>query len=162
MIRREMLNYIDYDEIIKRKLPVEDYPMQAIWSQYTKFACLPDLLVTYRIYSESATFISFEHPKYLQYYQGLAETRRYLNELFPEDACFTEEDIEEQLFYKEFLLYLHRFEYQKAKHLIANATNIVATAKVRQAKRFTQTRLHFIVAHYIKEYKYRQELNQRI
>ncbi len=161
MIRREMLNYIDYEEILKRKLPVEDYPMQAIWSQYTKFACLPDLLVTYRIYSESATFISFDHPKYLQYYQGLAETRRYLNELFPEDACFTEEDIQEQLFYKEFLLYLHRFEYQKAKHLIANATNIVATAKVHQAKRFTQTRLHFIVAHYIKEYKYRQELNQR-
>ena len=162
MIRREMLNHIDYDEILKRKLPVEDYPMQAIWSQYTKFACLPDLLVTYRIYSESATFISFEHPKYLQYYQGLAETRRYLNELFPDDACFTEEDILEQLFYKEFLLYLHQFDLEKAKLLIAQVPVAISnSSKVRQAKRFTQTRLHFIVAHYIKEYKYHQELNQR-
>ena len=162
MIRSEMLNYIDYEEILKRKLPVEDYPMQAIWSQYTQFACLPDLLVTYRIYSESATFISFDHPKYLQYYQGLAETRRYLNELFPDDACFAEKDIQEQLFYKEFLLYLHQCNYRKAKQLIADASAIADTAKVCQAKRFAQTRLHFIVAHYIKEYKYRQELNQRI
>ncbi len=132
--------------------------MQAIWSQYTKFACLPDLLVTYRIYSESATFISFDHPKYLQYYQGLAETRRYLNELFPADACFTEEDILEQLFYKEFLLYLHQCDYRKAKQLIANAATIANTPKIRQAKRFTKTWLHFIVAHYIKEYKYKREL----
>ena len=161
MIRREMLDYIDYEEILKRKLPVEDYPMQAIWSQYTKFACLPDLLVTYRIYSESATFISFDHPKYLQYYRGLAEIRRYLNELFPDDACFSEEDLQEQLFYKECLLYLHQLDYKKTKQLIANATNIADSAKVRQAKCFTQTRLHFIVAHCIKEYKYRQELNQR-
>ena len=162
MIRREMLDYIDYEEILKRKLPVEDYPMQAIWSQYTKFACLPDLLVTYRIYSESATFISFDHPKYLQYYRGLAETRRYLNELFPADACFTEEDILEQLFYKEFLLYMHQLDYKKAKLLIAQVPVAISNSnKVRQAKRFTQTRLHFIVAHYIKEYKYRQELNQR-
>lgn len=162
MIRREMLNYIDYEEILKRKLPVEDYPMQAIWSQYTKFACLPDLLVTYRIYSESATFISMDHPKYLEYYQGLAETRRYLNELFPSDACFSEEDLQEQVFYKEFLLYLHQCDYRKAKQLIANAAAIANTPKVRQAKRFTKTWLHFLAAHFIKAYKYKKELNKRV
>ena len=162
MIRREMLNYIDCEEILRRKLPVEDYPMQAIWSQYTKFACLPDLLVTYRIYSESATFISFDHPKYLQYYRGLAEIRRYLNELFPDDACFSEEEIQEQLFYKEFLLYLHQCGYRQAKELIANAAAIANTPKVRQAKRFTKTWLHFLAAHFIKEHKYKKELNKRV
>ena len=37
MFRRALLQYIDHDEIIRRKLPVEDYPIQAIWSQHTKF-----------------------------------------------------------------------------------------------------------------------------
>ena len=151
MIRREMLDYIDFEEILRRKLPVEDYPMQAIWSQYTKFACLPDLLVIYRIYNESATFISFDHPRYIDYYRGLAETRRYLNELFPDDACITDGMIQEQLFYKEFLLYLHQCNYRKAKKLIANHLTLIEhSAKLRQAKRFSRTWLHFIVAHYIK------------
>lgn len=161
LIKRDLLQYVDFDEFIRRGFPVEDYPMQAILAQHCKWGHINDLCVVYRVYKESATFISFDHPKYLQYYQGLAETRRYLNELFPCDACFSEEDLQEQLFYKEFLLYLHQCDYQKAKQLIANAAAIANTPKVRQAKRFTKTWLHFIVAHYIKEYKYRQELNQR-
>lgn len=162
MIRRSMLDYIDYDEIIRRKLPVEDYPMQAIWSQHTHFACLPDLLVTYRIYNESATFISFDHARYMDYYRGLAETRRYLNELFPDDACITEGMIQEQLFYKEFLLYLHQCDYRKAKKIIANRSTLIEhSTKLRQAKRFSRTWLHFIVAHYIKEFNYRKDIKQR-
>lgn len=162
MIRREMLEYIDYDEIVRRKLPVEDYPMQAIWSQHTKFACLPDFLVTYRVYTESATFISFDHPKYLQYYKGLANIRRYLNELFPDDACFSEDWLQEYEFYKEFLLYLHMMEYKKAKVLIKKvAPKIPDSAKLHQAKRFAKSWLHFVAAHCIKEYKYMKELKQR-
>lgn len=162
MIRRRMLDYIDYDEIIRRKLPVEDYPMQAIWSQYTHFACLPDLLVTYRIYNESATFISYDHPRYMDHFRGLAETRRYLNELFPDNAYITEAMLQEQLFYKEFLLYLHQSDYIKAKALIAQSPVLIAdSAKVLQAKRFTKTWLHFVIAHYIKERKYKNDISQR-
>lgn len=162
MIRYEMLQYIDYDEILYRKLPVEDYPMQAIWSQHTRFACMPDLLVTYRIYEESATFISYDHPKYLQYHRGLAETRRYLNELFPVDACFTEAMLQEQLFYKEFLLYLHQCDYVAAKRLLANVNPlIVNSAKVRQSRRFTRSWLHFVAFHFYKKYINQKELKQR-
>lgn len=162
MMRRDMLRYIDFDEIIRRELPVEDFPMQAIWSQYTKFACLPDLLVTYRVYDESATFISFDHPKYMQYHRGLADTRRYLNELFPEDAYITEEQLQEEVFYKEFLLYLHQMDYKNARQLIVDAPTVLANCgKVRQAKHFTKTWLHFIIAYLIKEYKYRKALKQR-
>lgn len=162
MIRRNILTYIDYDEILRRKLPVEDYPMQAIWSQHTKFACLPDLLVTYRVYEESATFISFDYPKYLQYHKGLAETRRYLNELFPNDVCFSEEWLQEYEFYKEFLLYLHQFKYKKAKQLIAEVSAKIPNAsKLTQAKRFTKTWLHFVATHYIKERIYKKEKKKR-
>lgn len=159
MFRRELLKYIDFDEIIRRKLPVEDYPMQAIWSQHTKFWRLDDPIVVYRVYKESATFIPMDHPKYLSYYKGLAETRRYLNELFPNDICFNEEWIQEYAFYKEFLLNLHQLNYKKAKQLIEEvSTKIPNSAKLRQARRFTKTWLHFIGAYIVKEYKYKQEL----
>ena len=84
-----------------------------------------------------------------------------LNELFPADACFSEEQIQEQLFYKEFLLYLHRGEYPKAKHLISDASAIANMPKVRQAKRFARTWLHFIASHFIKEHKYKKDLKER-
>ena len=136
--------------------------MQAILAQHTKWGHIDDLCVVYRVYKESATFISFDHPKYMQYYQGLAAIRRYLNELFPADACFTEEEIQEQLFYKEFLLYLHNLEYKKAKELIANTAAIAHSAKVKQAKYFTKTRLHFFAAHFVKERAYKKDITKRI
>ena len=163
MFRRELLQYIDFDEIIRRKLPVEDYPIQAIWAQHTKFWRLDDPIVVYRVYKESSTFVPFEHPKYLSYHKGLVETRRYLNELFPEDACFSENELQEYEFYKEFLLYLHQLDYKKAKNLIANHSPLIEhSAKLRQAKRITKTWLHFIVAHIVKEVKYQRELRRNI
>lgn len=161
MFRRSLLQYIDFDEIIRRKLPVEDYPIQAIWSQHTKFWRLDDPIVVYRVYKESSTFVPFEHPKYLSYYKGLAETRRYLNELFPDDVCFDEEWLQEYEFYKEFLLRLHKRDYKKAKQLIAEvSTRIPNSAKLQQAKRFTNTWLHFMLAYIVKEIKYKRELRQ--
>ena len=161
LINRDLLQYVDFEEFIRRGFPVEDYPMQAILSQHCKWGHINDLCVVYRVYKESATFISFDHPKYMQYYRGLAEIRRYLNELFPADACFTEEQIQEQLFYKEFLLYLHRVEYKKAKRLISDASAIANMPKVQQAKRFTRTWLHFVIAHLIKEYNYNKDIKHR-
>ena len=171
MCRRELLQYIDFDEIVRRKLPVEDYPIQAIWSQHTKFWRLDDPIVVYRVYKESSTFVPFDHPKYLSYHKGLADTRRYLNELFPEDACFSEKELQEYEFYKEFLLYLHLLDYKNAKELVRRASSIPffqeggggrLPAKLRQAKRFTKTWLHFVAAHFIKEYKYKWELKRNI
>ena len=162
LVKRDLLQYVDFDEFIRRGFPVEDYPMQAILSQHCKWGHIDDLCVVYRVYKESATFISFDHPKYLQYYKGLVNIRRYLNELFPEDICFTEEWLQEYEFYKEFLLYLHQKDYKNAKQLIADVPiGIAKSAKVKQAKRFSKTWLHFIAAHYIKEFNYKKDINQR-
>jgi hypothetical protein len=136
--------------------------MQAIWSQYTKFACLPDLLVTYRIYSESATFVSLDHPKYLEYHKGLMDTRRYLNELFPNDTCFTETWMQDYEFYKEFLFYLHRKQYNNAKQLLNKYKHIAGQPHYTQAKRFTRSWVHFIGFHYYKEYAYKKQLEQSV
>ena len=166
LIKRDLLQSIDFDEFIRRGFPVEDYPMQAILAQHCRWGHINDLCVVYRVYKESATFISFDHPKYLQYYHGLAEIRRYLNELFPDDACFCEERLQEYEFYKEFLLYLHQLDYKKAKELVRQASSLLflkegVGGKLKQAKRFTKTWLHFIAAHYIKEYYYYKDLKRR-
>lgn len=162
LIKRELLQFVDFDECVRRGFPVEDYPMQAILSQHAKWGHIDDLCVVYRVYKESATFISFDNPKYLSYYQGLANIRRYLNVLYPDDICFSEEWLLEYVFYKEFLLYLHQNDYRKAKQLIdSSPISISNSPKVLQAKRFSKSRLHFIAAHYYKEFTYKKDIKQR-
>ena len=152
MFRAELLHkYIDLTEILRRKLPVEDYPIQAILSQHTHFACLPDLLVTYRVYKESASYVSYNNPRFMEYYQGLMDTRRYLNELFPNDAI-SEEVLEERMFYKEFSYYVYNMKYQEAKQLIASAPlSIIDTNRVRMVKRYARNRLLFMAYHIYKK-----------
>lgn len=157
MFRRSLLKYIDFDEIIRRKLPVEDYPIQAIWSQHTKFWRLDDPIVVYRVYKESATFVPFDHPKYLSYHRGLMNTRRYLNELFPEDACFSEEYMQDYEFYKEFLLYLHRLKYSEAKRLMSQYCHLKSQPHYLQASKFMQSWFHFVAFHVYKEYIYKKQ-----
>ena len=162
LVKRVLLQYVDFDEFVRRCFPVEDLPMQAVLSHHCKWGHINDLCVVYRVYKESATFISFDHPNYLSYYKGLANIRRYLNELFPDDICFTEEWLQEYEFYREFLLYLHQKDYKKAKQLIIDIPSSIAnSAKVKQAKRFTKTWLHFMAAHYIKEHKYHKDITER-
>lgn len=142
LMRSELLKYIDFDEFIRRELPVEDYPMQAIWSQYTRFACLPDLLVVYRVYRESATHIGPEHPKYLWYHRGLMNIRRYLNELFPDNVVFDEAFCRDYELYKEFLLYTYRLDYQSANKIVQKWE--LDSRNYKQAKRMTSNVLIFV------------------
>lgn len=163
MWRSELLQYLDYDEIIHRKLPVEDYPMQAIFAQHAKFGWMPDPIYVYRIYETSATFIPVTHPRYLSIHKGLMDTRRYLNELFPQDACFTEEWMQDYEFYKEFLLYLHYWQYAKAKQLLADAKSSKACNQPHylQAQRMLKSRLRFVLFAIYKELSYRKDLKSR-
>ena len=142
LVSREMMRYINFDEFLKRKFPVEDYPMQAIWSKHTKFGVLRDKTVVYRVYKESATFIGPEHPKYLWYHKGLMNIRRYLNELFPKDVVFDEDYCRDYEFWKEFLLYVYQFDYSSAKKLAIG--NIYMTRNALQAHKMTKNRFIFI------------------
>ena len=149
-------------EFVRRGFPVEDYPMQAVMSQHTKWGHIPDMTVVYRVYKESATFVSIDHPKYIQYHCGLMEIRRYLNELFPEDACFSEEWTLEYEFYKKYLLCLHKRQYVGAKDVISQYENkIPNSAKLKQAKKQTANRLSFMAFACYKDWVYKKELKKR-
>lgn len=162
LIRKEVLDKVDFEEFVRRGFPVEDYPMQAVMSQFTCWGHIPDMTVVYRVYKESATFVSIDHPQYIQYHHGLMQIRRYLNELFPEDACFSEEWMQEYVFYKEYLLYLHKRQFVEAKKLVVeNEKKIPDSAKLKQAKKQTANRFSFMAFACYKDWVYKKELKKR-
>ena len=160
LFKRELLQYVDFDVFIERGFPVEDYPMQAIMAMHTKWGHIDDLTVVYRVYSESATFISYDHPKYMQYHRGLMEIRRYLRDKYALQLFnYSEEYILEYLFYREYLLYLHNGDFRNAKQLVDNCN--LKTPKVNKARKMTVNRLVFTLFRWYKLRSLKNDLKQR-
>lgn len=160
VFKRDLLQYIDFEEFIKRGFPVEDYPMQAIMAMHTKWGHIDDLTVVYRVYTESATFISYDHPKYLYYHKGLMEIRRYLASKFNlQLSNYSEEFTKEYEFYCEYLLYLHQGDYPRAKGLLDNCK--LNTRKVRNARHMTSNKLIFNLFRLYKKYKTKSNFKER-
>lgn len=160
LFRRELLQYIDFDTFIERGFPVEDYPMQAIMAMHTKWGHIDDLTVVYRVYSESATFISYEHPKYMHYHQGLMEIRRYLRDKYALQLFnYSEEYIQEYLFYREYLLYLHQGDFRRAKQLVDTCK--LNTSKLNKARKMTVNRVMFTLFRWYKMRLLKNDLKQR-
>ena len=152
VFKRDLLQHIDFDVFVDRGFPVEDYPMQAIMAMHTRWGHIEDLTVVYRVYTESATFISYDHPKYMQYHRGLMEIRRYLRDKFTLQLHnYSEDYILEYLFYREYLLYVFQGEYRKAKAL-ASACKI-STPKVKQAQKITSNWLVFTLFRWYKAWR---------
>jgi len=163
LFRAELLRYIDFDEFEKRKFSVEDTPLQAILSHHSKFGYIPDRTAVYSVYRESATFVSFSHPKYLEYHRGLVAIRKYLDELFPGEVAYSEEWANEYLFYREYLKYLHEFKFKDAKKLIARyADKLDHNDKYKKSKFFVSSIFVFVLFHFYKEYSYKIELSYKL
>jgi len=163
LFRAELLKYIDFDEFEKRKFSVEDTPLQAVLSHYSKFGYLPDKTAVYRVYKESSTFISFNHPKYMDYHRGLVAIRKYLDELFPGEVEYSEEWADEYLFYREFLLFLHNFGIRDAKALIRRySVRLSNNPKYIRAMKITSSVLNFMLFHIYKEHSYRKSISKII
>ena len=159
LIRRDLLQFVDFDEFIRRGFPVEDYPMQSVLAHHTRFGYIPDKTVVYRVCQESATFTSFYSPRYMDYHRGLADIRRYLHGLYPEDVPFTEEWAADYVFYKEFLSLLIHKKYREARKLVASHHQ--DTPHHRQAARATKTILHFYAFRAYKSFVLKRDRNQR-
>ena len=160
VFKRDLLQHIDFNVFVERSFPVEDYPMQSIMAMHTRWGHIDDLTVVYRVYTESATFISYDHPKYLQYHRGLMEIRRYLRDKFALQLHnYSEDYILEYLFYCEYLLYLHQGDYRKAKALISACK--INTPKVKQAKKMTANWLIFTMFRWYKKRSLIKDLKNR-
>lgn len=163
LIKRDLLQYVDFDEYIRLGFPVEDYPMQSVLAHHTCFGYLRDRTSVYRVYKESATFISYNHPRYMAYHRGLADIRRYLNKLYPDDVPFTEEWAADYVFYKEFLLYLHKGQYRKARKLVINAPSLIhQTPHFHNAHRAVKSGFHFAAFCLHKQIVARRDIKNRV
>jgi glycosyltransferase involved in cell wall biosynthesis len=151
LFRRELLQYLDLDEFLKRKFSVEDVPMQAIMAKHTKFGHIPDLTCVYRVYNESVTFTNFNSPRYIYYHQGLVEIKRYLNELFPGEVEFSEQWAHDYMVYRRFLVAVYNVDFSEAKKQLSTFKNI--SAKEQRAKQYSRTRIGFYVFCLVKRYK---------
>lgn len=144
LIRRDLMQYVDFEAYFRMGFPVEDYPMQSVLAHHTRIGHIPDKTAVYRVDKTSATHISYDHPRYMAYHKGLVDIRRYLHGLYPEDVPFTEEWAQEYVFYKEFLLYLTQCDYQRAKDLLGKASPCIrASSRYRHARQATQSIIHF-------------------
>lgn len=145
LIRRDLLQYVDFDEYIRLGFPVEDYPMQSVLAHHTLFGYIQDKTSVYRVYKESSTFISYDHPRYMAYHRGLVDIRRYLHSLFPEDVPYSDDWANDYVFYKEFLLLLNNGQYDKARNLVdAFPNDLRNTLHFRRAYSATRNKLNFM------------------
>ena len=154
MFRKELLQYINFDEFIKRNFSVEDVPVQAIMAKHTKFGHIPDLCVVYRVYNTSLTFTNVNKPGYIYYHEGLVAIRRYLDELFPGEVGFSEDWANNYMVYRYFLTSVYNFNYKTAKEHLALLKNI--GTKERRALKYTRTKMSFYLFCMIKRIKLRQ------
>lgn len=163
LIRRDLMRFVDMEEYTRLGFSVEDYPMQSVLAHHTRFGHIPDKTCVYRVYRQSATFVSFDSPRYEAYHRGLVEIRRYLNGLYPDDVPFTEDWAEDYLFYKFFLQRLHRREYKQARLIVEETPESVRqTSHYRRARKATRSMLHFTAFRAYKEMSTFLDLSKRL
>ena len=98
----------------------------------------------------------------MAYHRGLADIRRYLNKLYPDDVPFTEEWAADYVFYKEFLQYLHKGQYWKARRLVNTAPAIIhQTPHFHNAHRAVKSGFHFAAFCLHKRIVARRDINNR-
>ncbi len=141
LFKAELLQYVDFDEFIRRKFMVEDVPLQAILAKHTKFGHIADLCVVYRVYNTSQTFTNFNSKKYLDYHEGLVAIRRYLYELYPNEVDFSEQWAHDYMAYRRFLKAASQWNYAAAKNELN--TIRVKGKKEQRAEKWIKTRLGF-------------------
>ncbi len=159
LIRADLLKLVDFDEFVRRKFPFEDLPMQSILAHHTLFGYLPDRTSVYRISAQSATFTSYDNPKFMEYYSGIADMRRYLHSLFPDDIPFSEKWATEYIQHRQLLQYVWKGNYQAAKTL-SNDVDPTSTFG-KKVLLITKCRLTFFMFRIYKKNAHKRMLKQR-
>lgn len=113
---RELLQYFDTEELIRRGITMEDYPMNAIFSHHTKFALIRERMVVYRILDVSVSH-STSIQKKTNYIIGYHEARKYIKDLYSDEVPWTYDEIQDSQNYARLKLYYNMFDFKSAKSL---------------------------------------------
>ena len=139
----DLLRHIDFEEFIRRKFSMEDYPMHAIFSKHTKFGFIPDLCVVYRVTNGSASSPNNKKSK-LKYYEGYIAIKLYLSELYPDEIKCDEEVAKNFMLHKHLKFAFEEFNYSEAKKIALQFKN--PNRMEKKLKRFTENILLFYLS----------------
>lgn len=135
---RDLLKYFDTEELIRRGITLEDYPMNAIFSHHTKFALIRERMVVYRILDVSVSRpVSIQ--KKTNYIIGYHEARKYIKELFPNEVPWTYDDILDSQNYAWLKLYYYTFDFKSAQSL----SFVTSQFQARLLVKYSKNRLSF-------------------
>jgi hypothetical protein len=101
------------------------------------------------------TFTGVQHPRFLNYHEGLVAMKRYLAELFPGEIDFTEDWANDYLSYKRARLAFYNFDYSEARKQLSNLRK---TGPVEQRSiRFASNKILFYLACISKRIKFKYD-----
>lgn len=122
LFKTELLKHLDFNEFIKRRFSIEDYPMQAILARYTKFGYLPDITAVFR-QTENSGSRPATRASQLRYLEGYIVVKRYLAELFPGEIDCTEETATNFILKKRLKFAFEDVNFKEAKQLAHQMKN---------------------------------------
>lgn len=148
--KRSLLEFINFDEFIKRKFSMEDYPLHAILSKHTKFGYLPDLCVVYRKYGGALSRPLTKERK-MEYYKGYVSVLLYLSELFSDEIDFGPAKAQNYILNKQLIFAFEEYNYREAKKIASSITS--PTAKEMKLIRFSNNPILFYLGCLFKKLK---------
>lgn len=137
MYRKNLLDYIDFEDYLKSGIRYEDYIMYAIFSMHCKFAFLEDRTMVYRIIKTSLSHSCFS----VNYIETWANTRRYLQKHYPEVCHFDMDDVDDTVNYSKLKRALFDGKYKDA--MLAKAALKTTKYKSKRYSKMLNGRLSF-------------------
>lgn len=153
--KKELLKYVNFSEFVRRDFSIEDYPMQAIMSKYTKFGFINDVTAVYRIYEGSGSR-PFSRKKIVRYNKGFAAAMSYLSQLFPNEIEF-DKNKEDNFILRNYLQFaFDDYNYSNAKYIANSMIN--PDSKNYRLIALTKNRLIFFIGCIVRHLCKRLEL----
>jgi glycosyltransferase involved in cell wall biosynthesis len=143
LFRRNLLKLIDFEEFIRRRFSVEDYPLQAIMAKNTLFGYLPDFTAVYR---QSAGTISKpqSREKKLRYLEGFLAVKCYLAELYPLEFDYNPIWVKNEMAHKKLQFAYEDFDFFTAKKSVD--LFVEPNSKERKLIKYTENIVIFYAA----------------
>ncbi|MGN0187162.1 MAG: glycosyltransferase family 2 protein [Paludibacteraceae bacterium] len=110
MVRRELFQYINWEEIIKADVYSEDYITNAIWALYTKFAFLDDVTHVWRVVKNSIS-----RGGTMRYQLGVLNIQKYLLYKYPHEYPFDRDTLQDKETYIRLKFAIKEGDYKAAK-----------------------------------------------
>lgn len=125
-----------------------DYFMQAILSSKSYYACVDDVMSTYRVHNGGVSNDCNDNAEF-SYIQWYVNQRKMLNNRFPDVCDFDENELNDQLWYKKMQIALRNLEYSTYSYAKSNIVTSLYKEKKIYRNIIGKTSFYFFALFYI-------------